>query len=347
MRNLSLYVAPWALPGETIPLYVEWEPTDDEDFRFRVELPEDSQFERATNVKRMTKRKHRLYINELEGEGFFGIHFSPPRTQKRLIKTRRIIINRLVGRKVATRRVLRFRTVRPKLELVKCPTEIVVTDRTARTKALNVKLRQLGAGFVRIEVSVYAGGRILSSHEDLIWNFLRAMIEKEIISKEDLKRMRMEYGLKEPTVEVSDQLIGKLEEEFRSLLETVPSLDEESGLEFASETIQGLKDIDPVKFIELIVEQFELFLTGELIRALNKYPGDKSMLIGGRASASLSKSVDRIDVAIRYRDSVGNEYDPIECEIDVRDKREKFKGELIPVNITVKKAWLQSLGGGN
>lgn len=343
MKDLSFYVAPWSLPGETIPLYVEWEPSEEDDIRFKVELPENSEFKKATNVKRMTKRKNLIYINELKNDGFFGVHFASPTEQEEVKESKKVVISSREHGKVIKKKVLSYQVVRPKLELDKCPDKIVVTDDTDLTEVLVVELRQLGSGFVRISVSVFAGGRILSSHEDLIWNFIKAMIEKEVLSKEELKEMRTDYGMLEPTVEVGERLIGRLEEEFESIAESLPTLMDGIDLDMAEELAEVIREMDHVKLVEIIVEQFERFLTGELIRTLNKYPGDRSMLVGGRASTELSKSVDHIHISIVYSDSMGNEYEPVECEIGVKDNRTKHFGNLIPVNIIIKKAWLQSL----
>jgi hypothetical protein len=345
-EDLSTFIAPWALPGEIVPLYVEWKPIKDGEPRFVVELPEGSKFIRATNVRRMTRRGTRISISAFGSDGYFGLHFATPKIQKEIMETREIkIIYALCGG-ARRHQIVRFPVVRPKLEIINCPGQIAVNDDVDLSSILQLSLRQLGSGFVKISITVDSGGRILSSHEDIIWRFLRAAIEKGILSQKELEEKKKEYGIASSSVKVSDEFIRKLEQEINTTIEQLPQLSQGFNTGMASELAEALKTVGPKKIVELLTENMELFLTGELIRTFNKYPGDKSMLIGGKTTARLSKSLDTITITVRYEDSMGNEYEPIQCNIQVIDERQQFKGEFIPVNIEVKKAWFQSLPGG-
>jgi hypothetical protein len=355
---ISEFIAPWTLAGEEVPLLFQWEPAD-AIRELRVELPPGYEFLRAISARSVNVDGRWLVASDLSVPGYCGLYL------RRVLPTQEVLSTvesevRFVGSEgtFISRRV-QLKTVRPKIEFLETPPELVLTDEMGSSQGtkseLVLRLRHTGLGSATLEIQCRVRGAIVSRNQDLFEDVLRRVIT---LLRKGGGRDRAEYdraksktkhdlGVEVDVDPFSEEDMQRLRGQLMDFLKdgTLPTdLAEDAHLD---QVAAYVNQVDLNELNELFREQLFFRLTRQILEGMGRFPSDFTEIQGGPASVFLGGPGSRLTVTIRYADQTGNQYDPIEAHIPIRDERKRLPGpglpKMIPIKLNIETALIQGL----
>ncbi len=347
------FVAPWALPGEEIPVLIEWTPHDAFE-SVHATVPKGFQVIRSLNVVNLIESDSGLEATALSNPGYVGFYLKTIAIPDELITKAPLSVS-LVGK--GGRLLVRnyqLTIVRPKLEFKAQPTEVVLYDLPRITSPENlpirIQLRHTGLGVIKLEIQCRFRGELISQKEDV----LKAVIKRVVALLPEITRESDEApNTSEPRApsekrEVNIDFADGFVEEVKGLVLDNLSGDRLPG-EFHDEaelvTVRKmLSEMDYEAFSEIVRDEVYTLYFRRFLEEVRRYPSDYTELRGGPSRVTIDNATRQIDVTISYSDSQGNAYPPLATSIKVDDQRTHRNPLAVPVGVEIETRLLGGLG---
>jgi hypothetical protein len=347
LEFINKYVAPWVLPGQAIPIHCVWVP--EKDLR-RIELciPNDYSLLDTLNFEQYTYDKSTnavaIPVDNLKSDNYLGIVITHPDIIDRIEKRDIVSLHFLDKESVVLDKLsLQTRVVRPKLEFLSYPKEIIVSDETNPKDLINLEILHSGFGTANLDMTVSHSGVEISKTDSVYFDVVRRVIEEIAHSLEGEKDVSMPEEF-----EVDEKM---LRQTAQTLLKEASQ--EDLAYDISSDELREVKELLKDERKKEVVNRILLsnlrpLLMAALLYYSERHPEEDIKLLYGKITADLKERVDELSIKIAYYDSLWNVYPPIEAKIRVLDMR-NFRGEShkfeAPVNIRWKRDVL-SLGEG-
>lgn len=343
MEFLNEYIAPWVLPKQAIPVHCVWVP-DENLKRIKITIPDGYALTDTLNFTQYDYYKKTKTVSistdNLKSDNYFGIVLTYPKIIEDIEKRDEVTIYFLDAENDSLgKSVFHTRIVRPKLELLRFPKEIVVTDTTKPKDLINLEILHKGFGTANLNIDVIHSDKNISRVDSLYLDVLRDLFKRiytsindheEIETIDDLKSN--EEVLRETARVLLDQSVGR----------NLPFEFDEQQLD---EVIKILRDeTQRVRIYGILHSSLRSLLLAALLYYSERHPEEDVKLLYGQIVADLTKRIDELTIKICYYDSIWNKYPAIEAKIRVIDKR-AFKDSQdqfeAPINIVWKRDLLK------
>jgi hypothetical protein len=341
MEIINAYIAPWALPQEVFPIHCVWKPEKDLS-KIVVTIPENYEMHETLNFTNYAFDEDNRTISvdamDLKSKNYFGIILKYAGITEEVEQRDAVVIDYQGAKGISLKKTTLYtRIVRPKLEFVNFPKEIVVTDSTNPKNLISVEVLHKGFGTANTTTEVMHSGDFISKSDSLYFKVLKETLERILRIYEEPSELEGKAEL------FDDELIRKVAEDiFRSPTQ------ENLPFELNKEDMDLLKEImkDKSKQEEVyrvIYSSLRSLVLAALLYYGEKHPAEDIKMIDGKVVATIKEKTDELVIRIRYFDSLENEYPPIEDKVRVLDKRdpEKQREFETPINIIWKKDTLK------
>jgi hypothetical protein len=332
---VELYIAPWALPNEPVPVHVRWH----KDFGFekvKVVLPDGWSFVDFTNLDQVAIEGTTATVDKknvsgsAESSTYFGFAIEHPQIPKDIRHEEVVAITFYESTKVIFSGKLTARLFRPQLSFVKAPESIVLTDASPAT-SLPLYLRYSGFGDIQLRVEARIGGRIVSEGGSLPLEILRRLwLFEKSGEKEDVKAAKRKAGMI-----ISSDYVKEIVQEVQQIVESGQIPPGAFDKEALTEMREWLKDPgNKGRFMDLLYSRTQDMMLNLLVDLLDSHPARNVSLVDPRAriATEIRAPMEELLLRLRYRDLMMNEYEPVDVTIKIVDKRIKGKPTLnIPI----------------
>lgn len=330
MKVISEFIAPWALAKEDIPIHMIWKSELPYD-TIRIRLPEKFKVHELFNVDEHLAKGLTILIKRLKTSNYFGLVVFASETYKENLTRKEITIEFLSHGEVKYSHTFTARVIRPLLEVMKAPEKIVVREDIDPRKLINLSVKYSGLGTAKIAIKVGHKGATISYTDSLYRQILKRLINEKIFLSHELKEV-----VSREDIEIDPESLKKLSEEMVERMKTgrgiLPSdIDQETLREF-NEWIKDSKNIN--KLMNIVYSEIEQLMIGAILYYLDRHPSEDIELIGGITKTIFKSRVKEMIIRIHYKDSLDNEYEPIEIPIKVDDQRKNVERIFeAPINI--------------
>jgi hypothetical protein len=331
---VKLHIAPWALPNEAMPIHIRWEPQ----FDFQtatVSIPEGFDFAEFTNLDEVRIEGLKAIVNKSKvtkeaSSSYFGCVIRCKEIPKQISFEGAVLISFAHHDRVVFSRELRAKIFRPQLTFADAPETIKLEDSTT-VRSLPLHLRYTGFGDVQLRVEATIGGKIVSEGGSIAFEILRRLWLSEISEKEENQTV----AKKKETMKVAPEYVKAI-----AVQQIVDSGQVPTGMfdrEVFEEIREWLQDVRRRQvFMDVLYSRTEDMLLSMLVDLLESHPATNVRLVDPRAkiSALIRAPIENLTLRLRYRDLLGNNYDPVEVPIKIIDERTQAKPALdIPIVI--------------
>ena len=335
-------IVPWALPKEKIPIHVEM-PNNLVFDEIHIRIPDDFEFVDFLNVEEVIIEKGLAKITKLMSSTlrdvpwYFGFVIVSTKIPEDIKIEKEITIEVMQNHEIIDNLNLIARIFRPRIEITKYIEKIeLVDDQEIFTAPINLKY--IGFGDIKLRIEAKIRGRIVSHGESIIYELLRRLWLSEVPKSEN--KTAKEKNKKEIHVEpdfireISEQVEKKIESED---LSGISDMIDEEDIEDFKRWISEIKNRE--RFMEVMYSRIEDLLLDLLAELLERHPTENVKLASSRTKVrtKIELPMEIITVRLKYIDSLGNEYPPVEIPIKIEDNREKKKGATIEIPIVIKK----------
>lgn len=341
--NLECSIAPWTLPCEKIPISVKLSKNVNFD-KIRITLPTNFKFDDFINIGSVDFLDNIAEIDELiktkssNTPLYFGIIISSKDIPKELKTLENITIELIENNEIKQEKVLHARIFRPLLKIIDIDDEIILNDDCENYEIpMNIKYMGFGDINLKIESKIKGEikGQIISKNETIINEMLKRMLEYH----NNLKIGKKEN--KNKGIHLEDEVIHELAEQIENKILS----GDLSGLSNLNKNdIESLEQIySDVEFknsfLNVVYTHVEDIFIGILSELLETHPTDNVKLLNSKTNIEIKikSNVTQITTYIYYKDSIGNEYDPIEIPMKIIDNRRDKTQHNINVPIRIKK----------
>lgn len=321
--NITSHIVAWALPKEEIPITVRWDDAF-EYTKISIFLPEDLEFREILNADVYEQRDSivEIYkIKEIAGAPFyFGCVVSSNKIYEDLKVSREIKIIFYKDAEILHEMILNARIFRPLLEVLECPREITLDEDIE--KELPLVLKFTGFGDIIINIFGRINGKLVTKGKSFLYEVIKRVISMENNKEEALSEI---YVSPEFVVNTTKDILDMLENPPEDILESMEEL---------RDNINGVKLNETIE--DLLQKRIEEVILGMIYDVVNKNPVNNVKLSDGETSVStyLEAPVETLELFVRYRDVIENEYPEILIPIKLEIKESK-KGKT-RVNIPIK-----------
>lgn len=323
MSLISQYIAPWALPRENIPLHLTWDPSVSYD-NIRIDIPPDIALNEFFNVDSYTQKNNQYLITKLKTRNFFGFVVASKDITKEPHIRRKISITFILDDTEIFSHDFIANIYRPFVSFVDSPKTVIITEESKEPPRISLKV----SGFGRIEIrnEVSTGGEFIARAEPLYRAIIRRMISTFRLDEETEKR--------EKGITINPIFLQNTAKEY---IERIRKRD--FPLKIETEVLEDFQEWvgneeNRAKVMELISRNIESHLVDSLLFYFEKYPEYNVQMPQGNPVMLIEHATRQIRLRFRYRDAMMNEYEPIEVQIGVDDKRRDRKQPLeLPLDI--------------
>jgi len=271
-------------------------------------------------------------ISKGKASTYFGCVIRYARIPEKTSYEGKVVFSFIQGTRTKLSRELQARIFRPQLAFVDAPKLIELKDADT-IKSLPLRLRYTGFGDIQLRVEATIGGTIVSEGSSVAFEIMRRLWLYEISEREEDQTT----AKKKETLKVAPEYVKEIANEIRKILDTgeVPAdmLDKE-GLEEIKVWLQDIRVKN--KFMDMLYSRVEDLLLGLLVDLLESHPASNVKLVDPRSriSAQIRAPIEKLVLRLKYRDLLGNNYDPVEVPIKIVDQRARGKPALdIPIAI--------------
>ena len=335
-ESVRVHIAPWALPGEEIPIQVEWQSGFDFDTVI-VSIPEGFSFVEFTNLDEVKTEGcratiERSNISKAEASTYFGCVIRYTRIPQEISNQGRVAVTFVKQGEVKLSSELEARIFRPKLDIVEAPKEIELRQ-TGMVKSLPISLRYTGFGDIQLRIEASIGGTIVSESGSVASEILRRLWLYGILEKEaDIDKTKKKEKLR-----VAPDYVRTITNEIQQILDSGEIPPDVFGEKESKELREQLRDLDTKnRFMDLMYSRTEDMILGLLVDLLESHPATNVRLMDPRAKilTQIRAPIEKLLLRLRYRDLLGNEYEPVEVPIKVVDQCNGEKPVLdIPIMV--------------
>lgn len=338
----DFFLAPWGLSTEELPMHVLWSGSIDEiavQLPTKLELVDFYNLDISSNDELIDDGEVRFSEEDLITSGYFGLVLVDYNKYSEPVKKYDIEISLLNknGRNLNLERTTRI--IRPEIRVQNAPNEIRLTDEKTQD-SIEIDMEYIGFGMAQVAVEAQAEGEFVSAGESLHHDLLEAILETEV-HKQDVDKMgeipeewKNESGVEVPQEEIEELVkgmsnlaqSGELTEEYdpQELIEVAEALEE------AEKMSESDSDVAAV-----IYRFIETALLSSILRVVDRHPTENVSLDNPTTKVRTKAKATELEVKIRLRDSLENEYEPETVLIDILDERDNGAG-VLEAEITTK-----------
>lgn len=343
MEFINRYVAPWVLSKQAVPIHCVWVPEKNLK-KVEITIPKGYTLSDTLNFTEYehdgTKNIIYISIDALKSDNYLGIVLTYPNIIEN-IEQRDEVKVRFLDKENAllSEQVFQTRIVRPKLEFLNFPKEILVTDETNPKNLLNLEILHKGFGTANLNISVSHSGINISKTDSIYFDVVKNVLEK-IASSAAFTATFTEDTKPHEDFQIDEDILRKTAEEL--LKETSQrELPFDISSEALNEVVEILKDETKREIVDRIVfSSLKSILVAALLYYSERHPEEDIKLLYGKIAAVIKERIDELSIKISYYDSLWNVYPPIEAKIRVLDMRniEGAQSEFeVPINISWKR----------
>lgn len=329
--NFDIFIGPWVLPNEEIPVHITW----DEDFDFdviEIEMPENLEFLEDINVIKREIDKNKIIIlkdnikkhNAFDSfPRFFGLIFVYKEHNFPMLKSfkdLRILFYR--NSSIIKEVILTAKIFRPRLKNISELTPVILEDKD-RDYSVTINLACEGFGFVSTSAEAEIN-KIKISFDESIFKKVHKELEQRYTNFLNIRELNAD-------IIKTDIFYSKITEDsvkkFLGILERNIYLDkseDKSIIEIFEE-----ENVDIIFIIDFIME---------IIKELKiRYKNENVMLnnpVLELPKEKFNEFIDNIKILIHYHDLKGNKYEPVIINLDVDDQR--FEPKKTRINFVIK-----------
>jgi hypothetical protein len=341
MEIVNAYIAPWVLPKQVFPIHCVWKPEKDLS-KIVVTIPQGYELHETLNFTNYAFDKAKSTISvdvmDLKSNNYFGIILEYLGITHEVEQRDAVVVDFQGAKGISLKNTTLYtRIVRPKLEFVNFPKEIVVTNSTNLKNLITIEVLHKGFGTANTTTEVMHSGDFISKSDSLYFKVLKETIERILrIYEEPLE-------LKGGIEQFDDELIRKIADDiFKSpTQENLPFELDKEETELLKEIMKDKSRQEQV--YRVVFSSLRSLVLAALLYYGEKHPVEDIKMIDGKVVATIKKKTDELVIRIRYSDSIENKYPPIEDKVKVLDRRdpEKQKEFETPINIIWKKDTLE------
>lgn len=333
--GISIYVAPWALPKEDIPIHIKWPPNTPVSLVY-VKVPRDFEVKEVLNTERYEIKEVNgnkvIKVFDVKKTSFsdaplyFGLVVSLNKIPNEIMYIGRIVAEFLDSKGKMLRQLTVYaRVFRPIIEVLKYPETVEIHD--GKVTKIPLHLKYAGFGDVTLEIEVTIGGKIISQGEAIVLEIIRRLSEKSDHEKK--------YEDFRSRIRIQPAYVRNLAKKVREYLVGHAPLPEFLRKENIEEIRKELLELEKQgKLMEFLYAQIHNLLIDLLIDLLERYPIDTVELTNPYINilTKIETPINEIILVLKYKDAIGNEYKR-SVGIKARDlrgvKRGKHPIELI------------------
>jgi hypothetical protein len=231
---------------------------------------------------------------------------------------------------------LECRIFRPSLIISKIPSLIELKDESEEileSNKIGIDLQFIGFGDITIKIEALIGGKIVSQGDSLFFEVLLRLFERLNEAEKNHEERSDALKIEPEFVREVIEGVQKLIEEGRALPPDILSNEEIMYLQNYYSDIKKQEN-----FSEIIFEETINILLSILSDTLERNPESNIKLndIRTNIKTKINAPIDNIQLKIRYKDLMENEYPVQEVQIQVDDKLTTHKNKSINIPIRIE-----------
>lgn len=341
MEIVNAYIAPWVLPKQAFPIHCVWKPEKDLS-KIVANIPQGYKLHETLNFTNYTFDKAKSTISvdvmDLKSNNYFGIILKYLGIIDEVEQRDAVVFDFQDAKGISLKKTTLYtRIVRPKLEFVDIPKEIVVTNSSNLKNLITLQVLHKGFGTANTTTEVMHSGDFISKSDSLYFKVLKETMKRILRIYEEPLELKGEI---EP---FDDELIRKIAKEILKspTQKNLPFELDKEEIELLREIMRDKSKQDQV--YRVVYSSLRSLVLAALLYYGEKHPVEDVKMIDGKVVATINKMTDELVIRIRYFDSLENEYPPIEDKVRVIDRRdsENQKDFEAPINIIWKKDTLK------
>jgi len=325
LKLISGYIAPWALSKEEIPIHLVLDPS----FEFKsieVETPKGVTIKEFFNVEKIEEMGSKLSIRSLKTPNYFGFLVSATEVQQELHIRKEIRVEFTSSNGEKHSHSFFANIYRPVVTVVKKPEKVVLSDDSNLQDLISLSLKLQGFGRIETKFEMGTGGKLRTRAEPLYREVLRRIIASFKFDKSSLEEKKgIEIDAAE-LQELAKNFIGKMKKG-------------EFPLDISGEDLEDFRrwitdEKNQTQLADFVSRHLENLLIDSLLYYFERYPTDNVEMTQGRPVTLIESATREVRIRIKYRDSLENEYEPIDLVIPIEDVRtNKGKKIELPINV--------------
>lgn len=327
------FLAPWGLSTEELPMHVLWSgPTEE----ISITLPPELEVVEFHNIGGLSeaelveKDELRFSRGDLVTQGYLGLVVTDDNKYYDPVKRHNIEITFSNEKGEQTTLEKTTHIIRPEIRVQNAPDEIRLTDENV-PDYIEIDMEYIGFGMAQVEIEAETEGEFVSEGESLFHDLLEAILETEV-HKQDVDSLdaipeewKDESGIEVPQGEI-EEIVRKMSSLARSE-ELTEEHDHQELMEVAEALEEAERMSETDSDVATIIYRFiETALLSSILNVVDRHPTENVSLDNPTTKIRTKARATELEVKIRLRDSLENEYEPETVLIDVHDDRESEAG---------------------
>ena len=326
----------WALPTEEVPIHVQFDKSITPLLQsVNVVLHESLTFKDFINLTGYERDGRTLAIKSIGKStmsdydyfGFVVATTSPFDDLKRMVPVE-IKFNYNDG--TSEMYTKHARIFRPLLELDTSPDQIVITDKNKGRLELPITMKFSGFGQIKVTAECRIEGRIVSLGSSMLNEIIRKIVKEGIVPAED--NAETDVSVNPDYVEQTVSQIGALLRCRGELDKVLDGLHNDAYADVLQDLSRGSKE----KFMSMLYNTVETYVNQVIAEILDRNVGANVTMEPTKIHAQISLPVTKATVRLLYRDLAGNEYNPIETQVELVDERKDPVGLGVKIPLSIK-----------
>jgi len=328
VRIVSTYIAPWALAHEEVPVHILIDPSSEFD-SIRIALPEDVSIQDYFNVEEYQETDREVVVTQLATPNFFGFTVAQNELFETAHLSNEIVIEFLRGEVPVGRKVLTANFYRPTVSLTEATRSITLHDDSDLDDLIHVKAGLKGFGDVTVRVEHRIGEKFELELDSLFRELVKRIILASI-------RLGEPDDSDDDSAAIDVRFIVEEAARHWDRILSIPGHSAEAPV-LLSEFKKWMESPELQKDVkDMIFSQIEDIVISSIQSYSRRFPNERVDIGYGEPTVRVAKVADAMQMRIRYWDSMSNEYEAIEFEIDIHDKRTKKE----PTKLRVNTEWI-------
>jgi len=335
----DFFLAPWGLSSEELPMHILW---SGEFERLEIHTPKNISLVESHNfdLKNQNGEEHKPLIvssDDLVTRGYFGLILSDKNKYDKPVKNNSIEIC-FYTNDGQTRSVEKTtRIIRPEIRVQEAPDQIYLSDDNV-PDIIEIDMEYVGWGMAQVAVEAEAEGELVSEGDSLHHDLLKALLDTEF-HKQDIEGLGdiPEDWKNETDVEVPQDEIEDIVQEMSELARSDAFSEEYESkelMQMADLLEESHKASESGSDISAVIYRYvETALLSSILDVVDSHPTENVSLDNPTTKIRTQARATDLEVTIRLRDSLDNEYQPENIKIEVVDDRNSeagaFESEIV------------------
>jgi len=329
------FLAPWGLATEELPMHVLWSGIAQE---ITVRVPPELDvvdfynLSQDSSIDPSESNEIKFSEDDLVTSGYFGMVLADENTYSDPVMDHDIEVIFLDSQDERIYLNETTRIIRPEIRVQDAPDEIHLTDENI-PDSIEIDMEYIGFGMAQVAVEAEAEGEFVSEGESFLHDLLSAIMETEV-HKQDVDEMGEipdEWG-DESDIEVPQEEIEEIVRDMSNLArseELSEQYDSGELMEVADALEEAERMSETDSDVAAVIYRFiETALLSSILNVVDRHPTENVSLENPTTKIRTKARATELEVKIRLRDNLGNEYDPETVLIDLLDERETKAGIL-------------------